>query len=188
MPFTDNFEFPRMRAYIRRALSLSGYRSEEHASLLQGIIETLRRVAAEKADKKLVERIEEKLTKPDPSKNCEDLAILRMAIHSMTEPRTRWKREGLESLGDEKHLPPSREENPLQRLVRAELWDQVRQQLDRLTPDQRRLLKSKYWDQMAEAEIGRQTGKDRRRVNEASKAALVILAQHLQSVLADYEQ
>lgn len=190
MPWIDTLEYPRTRAYIGKALYRSGYQKNEKASLTEQILNALRHVEAKGSDSNLLGRIEDKLTQLSSTKkrgvSDHELDLLQMAIRCLAEPHFRRKREKIDMLGDAVYRVYSGEESPLESVANEELRQHVQKQLDGLTPEQKLLIRSKYWDGMSEAEFGRKTGQDRRRVNEAGKAAMQILRERLKTTWADY--
>ncbi len=182
MPSDHTFEYVRMRAYIGNALRRNGYTNDEQASLTERILETLKTVEVQQCNDHLLQRIEDRLATPALFKNTGEHVLLRNAIDSMMEPRTRWERKREVPLGNECQLLTSREVDPFEHVATEELRRQVRQRIDGLSEDQRRLITSRFWEGMTEAQFGRQIGIARQRVNEMGQNAAKILEEQLKPV------
>jgi|SRR5271157_2244326 len=189
MPSDNRAEFPRLRAYIRRAGQTNGYMTRACDSLVNKVFKTLEGVAAERNEDDLFGRIENRLREPKGLKDSEEYPILRDAIKSLVEPRiSKWirKREELPDSG----VCETRDSdgNPAEILAEEELSQRLRQATGELPERLRRLVQRVYWDGLTQAEYGREIGRDRQRVKEDKDKAVKILAERLKSFLAHYQK
>jgi RNA polymerase sigma factor (sigma-70 family) len=186
MPRKKTGEFATLRAYVHRVLARNGYRNHECDSLTESVLETLREVEAERSGHALRQTIEEKLSTPGSFKGTEEYLLLQQALGSVVEPRTRWTRRRERSLGDTIHYLPSADEEPCDQLAKEELRQRVGQEIEKLPPEQRSLIRQVYWDGMTQAALARDVGKDRRRIHEEHERAVQILKEQLEPLWALY--
>jgi DNA-directed RNA polymerase sigma subunit (sigma70/sigma32) len=187
MPCSDTFELKRLCAYLRRVVGRNGYKNHERDSLVESVLETLRKVEAERCDHTLRQRIEEKLGITGSFRRTEEYLLLQQALGSTVELHTRWIRKREQSLGDAIQHLQSADEEPCDQLAKEELRQQVRHEIDRLSPEQRSLIDRVYWDGMTnKAELARDIGKDRRRIHDEHKRAVEILKERLKPLWTLY--
>jgi hypothetical protein len=191
MSFTDPPDlFPKMRAYLSKALYRNGYKRHELASFAERILDVLRQAGAQSGDAHLLSTIEAKLTRLGKTKEKwvpdADLDLLRKAVRCIVETRGRRRRENLEQLSDDVDQIPSREVDPFELVAIEELRQRVRLEIERrLTLAQQKLAKDLYWEGMTKAEVADKTGKHRQRVYEAEAAVAEILRSALEPIWAD---